>query len=130
MSFTKYVKGSLLILAIALLGVGTAAAQDAKINPETIAKNLTEKMKTDLTLSDDQNSKVYTINLKFVQQAETIRNSGDEKLAKLRAIKSANEEKTKELKAVLTKEQFEKYEEMQKEKKEDFKKMRRNKRSE
>jgi Spy/CpxP family protein refolding chaperone len=129
MSLMNYAKGSLLMLAIVFVCAGTVAAQDSlKANPEVRAKKLTEKMKTDLTLSDDQYSKVYDINVKFAQQTETIRNSTDDKLSKVRAIKSANEAKTKDLKAVLTKEQFDKYEEMQKERKEEARKMMKEKR--
>lgn len=115
----NYSKGAFMILAVLFLCAGTVAAQDSlKATPEARAKGLTEKMKTELTLSDDQYNKVYAINLEYAQKNQAIMKGTGNKLSKFQTLKSQNEAKTKELKAVLTKEQFDKYQKMQKELKE------------
>lgn len=107
-----------LFLAIGLF-VLTAAithAQDGKKKTsEERALNLSNKMKTELSLSDSQYTKVHAINLKYAEKNNEIMTSGEGRLEMFRALKVSNEAKNKELKAVLTKEQFKKYKEMQKE---------------
>lgn len=112
-------KTALMLIAVLFCCAGTVAAQDSlRTSPEARAKGLTDKMKTELALSDDQYGNVYGINLKYAQKNQTIMKGSGNKLSKFQTLRSQNEAKTKELKAVLTKEQFDKYQKMQKELKE------------
>jgi Spy/CpxP family protein refolding chaperone len=118
MSLKIYTKAALLLALFFLCARSTHAQDSLKTKAETRAQKLTDKMKTALSLSDDQYAKVYDINLKYAKKNETLMEGSGSKLSKFQALKSDNEEKTKELKAVLTKEQFDKYKEMQQEMKE------------
>lgn len=111
--------GSLIFLALFLLPV--AHAQEGS-TPEQRAKTLTEKMKTELTLTDSQYDKVYEVNLKYaVKNQEILKGSGN-KLSKFKSLKSTNEDKSDEMKNLLTEEQYKKYEELQKEQRQEAKK--------
>lgn len=110
-----YRKTVLLAIVTLLLFAGRTIAQDSlRTTAETRAEKMTGKMKTGLSLSDDQYKKVYDINLKYIQKAEALKDT-DDRMAKMKARKADNEAKTKELKAVLSKEQFDKYQQMQEE---------------
>ncbi|MET0394391.1 MAG: hypothetical protein ABW019_14690 [Chitinophagaceae bacterium] len=121
MSLKPFIKSAFIALAVLFFFAGTASAQDSLKTTEGRARAISQKMKTELSLSDDQYNKVYEINLKYAQQNETIRKSSDDRMAKMQAIKAGNEAKNNELKAVLTKEQFEEYKKMQKELREEAK---------
>src|SRR5688572_31338195 len=53
---------------------------------EDRAKSLTERMKQNLSLKDDQYEKAYTINLAFVNKASQVRNGGGGRLSKARKL--------------------------------------------
>lgn len=89
-----------------------AQAADARKAPEERAKKMTDKMKTELSLTDEQYTKVQEVNVKYATKNESILNSSKGKFEKYRAIKSSQGEKKKELKKILDKEQFKKYEDM------------------
>jgi|ADGO01.1.fsa_nt_gi hypothetical protein len=95
-------------------------AQD-KSNEER-AKMLTERMKENLSLSDDQYGKVYNINLAFINKATQLKNSGGGRLAKARKLKDADSERDKMLKGVLNDEQFKKYKQQKENNREELKK--------
>lgn len=97
-----------------------AVAQD-KSN-EDRARALTDHMKEKLLLSDEQYSKVYNINLSFVNKTSGLRNSGGGRLAKARKLKDADGERDKALKGVLTDEQYKTYKSQKEENREEFKK--------
>lgn len=122
MSFKTFSKRTFVALAALFIFAGTAMAQakDSLKTTEGRAKAVSQKMKTELGLSDEQYNKVYEINLKYAQQNEATRKNTEDRMAKMQAIKSGNEAKNKELKAVLTKEQFEQYEKLQKEQREEL----------
>jgi len=101
-----------------------ARSTDSTRTPEGRAAALTEKMKTELSLTDDQYPSVQAINLKYAQKNEGIFKSSDGKFAKYRALKSSQKDKSKEMKAILTSDQYKKYEEMMKEMTEEFKRKR------
>jgi hypothetical protein len=103
-----------------LIGISfavSAQADSTKHSPEKRAKTMTDKMKTELTLSDDQYKQVYDINLKYAQKNQEAASGEGSRMQKAKALKSGNSAKNDELKAVLNNEQFEKYTELQKEKK-------------
>jgi len=106
----------LLSIALALMTIGAdAQSMDSTRTPEARAAALTEKMKTRLTLTDDQVPQVQAINLKYAQKNQEIWTEGGGRFAKFRALKSSQKDKDKELKAVLDKDQYKKYEEMREE---------------
>lgn len=108
------------LLAMVFLSTIVVKAQD-KSN-EDRAKALTERMKENLTLKDDQYEKVYTINLAFMNKAMQVRNSGGGRLGKARKLKEADGERDKMLKGVLTEEQFKKFKEQKSENRKEMKK--------
>jgi Spy/CpxP family protein refolding chaperone len=131
MKISKVVRKTTLIAALFLSFAGAVSAQKDSTahSPETRARKMTDKMKTELTLTDDQYKQVYDINLKYGQKNQDALKGDGSKLEKAKALKTENQGKNKELKAVLTPEQFEKYKEMQKEKREELKQMRKEKKA-
>lgn len=105
------------IIAIFLGSVITAAAQSTNSTktPEERAKTLTEKMKTTLSLTDEQYPKIEAINLKYAEKNQSLRSSSKGKLSKYKSLKSSLKDRDKEMKKVLTPEQYEKYKEMMEE---------------
>jgi len=87
----------------------TAQSADSTGTAEGRAANLTEKMKTELSLTDAQYPHVQAINLKYAQKNEEIFKGPDGRFAKFKALKSSQQEKNKEMKAVLDKDQYKKY---------------------
>jgi len=81
----------------------------------TRAATLTEKMKSELSLTDDQVPQVQAINLKYAQKNQEIWTGTGGRFAKFKALKSSQKDKNKEMKAVLDKDQYKKYEAMQQE---------------
>jgi hypothetical protein len=107
-----------LFLATALLSLtlgAKAQMTDSTRTPEGRAAELTKKMQTTLSLTDDQVPKVQTINLKYAQKNQQIWAGADGRFAKVRALRSSQKDKDKEMKTVLDKDQYKKYEEMQQE---------------
>jgi hypothetical protein len=103
--------------ALIVLSIGAKAqsAADSARTPEGRAAALTEKMRTQLPLTDDQVPQVQAINLKYAQKNQQIWAGGGGRFAKFRELKSSQKDKDKELKAILDKDQYKKYEAMQQE---------------
>lgn len=80
--------------------------------PEEKAKMISDKMKTELALTDEQYQKVQVINLDFATKSKDIKKEGTDKSAWAEKIKPLDEERTTALKGILTPEQFAKYESM------------------
>lgn len=72
-------------------------------DPDKMARHQTERMKTDLTLNDQQVSQVESINLKYARKKKELK----EEMRK--QMKSMEQDKQKELEGVLTGEQMDKY---------------------
>jgi hypothetical protein len=106
-----------LLTVLLLAGVTLVKAQsaDSARTTEGRASALTEKMKTELVLTDNQYPQVQAINLKYAQKNEEIFKGSEGKFAKFKALKASQKDKSKEMKAVLDKAQFKKYEEMMEE---------------
>src|SRR5688500_11910549 len=100
-------KMKIVLTVMLFVSMNALYAQD-KSNEER-AKMLTENMKKNLALADDQYEKVYTIDLFCVSKASQIRNSGCGQLDKARKLKSADGDRDKMLKGVLTEEQYKKF---------------------
>lgn len=97
-------------------------AQDAKtkLTPEERARFQTGWMKENLNLDESQLTQVESLNLKFAQKMEEVKNIQG-RLGKVREAKSNMDEKDKQLKKILTKDQFKIYKEKQEELREKLK---------
>lgn len=100
----------LLIGAMALvLSLGSFAQAKSDLTPQERAESLTEKMKTQLELTDAQVQQVAPLNLKMAQDIDLVdRNdpSAEEKIEKIKA------DYQRDLEKVLTAEQAKKAKEM------------------
>src|SRR5882724_6334463 len=103
-----------LMIMIAMISAASVRAQSAEgpNTAETRAAALTEKMKTELSLTDDQYPQVQALNLKYAQKNAEIFKGSDGKFAKFRALKSSQKAKNKEMKVILNKDQYKRYEKM------------------
>jgi Spy/CpxP family protein refolding chaperone len=113
-------KMKFVLTVLLFVSISGLYAQD-KSNEER-AKMLTENMKKNLSLTEDQYEKAYTINLAFVSKVSQIRDSGGGRLGKARKLKSADGDRDKMLKGVLTEEQYKKFKEQKAENREEMKK--------
>jgi hypothetical protein len=71
--------------------------------------SLTDWMKTNLKLTDDQVPKVQDINVKYANMVDALRSSSQGKKQKMTTLKNYDASKDKELKEVLTDDQFKTY---------------------
>jgi hypothetical protein len=103
----------LLLTLICISFYGNAQSKEALKNStsEQRAKWLSDTMQTTLHLNADQYSKVYSINLAFAQKAQPIMQSDDNKLSKFKQLKDMQDKRDEGFKAVLTKDQYNLYEE-------------------
>jgi hypothetical protein len=106
------------IVSVLMIVSGTVRAQTdsmAMRTPESRAAMLSDKMKTDLTLTDAQYAQVQGINLKYAQKNDSLFKSPGERSDKMQAMRSSMQAKGDELKTILTPDQFTKYQAMEKE---------------
>jgi hypothetical protein len=106
---TQELKKKILFMMFAMMIFVGANAQERKFNPEDKAKKQTEWMKTELSLNDEQSSKVEGINLSYANKRKALRENMRTQM------KSLEEEKQKELSNVLSKDQMVKYDAKKKE---------------
>ena len=97
---------SFLLVPLLTLVLSVSAQEKQHMNPQEKAQKLTDWMKTNLKLTDDQVAKVQPINLKYAQKMADTKNSTQDQKAKMDAMKADEEAKDAELKAVLTPEQY------------------------
>ncbi len=115
----------MLTVAVSLLVATLVKAQgDEKRTPEERAKFQTEWMSRKLDLNETQLSQVEAINLKYAQKNEPVLKSNERKVAKLKKLKSIQNEKDSELKSVLSADQYKTYQELVDEMKEKVKERR------
>jgi hypothetical protein len=95
-----------------MFSIAGANAQHKNHDPEARAKKKTEWMKTELSLSAEQATKVEGINLKYGQKRKALKDE------MRKQMKSLRQEEQKELEGVLTKEQLATYEKKKAERKE------------
>lgn len=98
-NFTRAISTAALLIMFAF----NVAAQDKAAEG---AKAVTAQMKEQLSLNDSQYSKVYGINLAFLQKAIENKGSGKTKVDKLKRLKALDEERDTKLKSVLSDEQY------------------------
>lgn len=98
---------SFMVMALA----GTAQPGQRNMNPEDMAKRQTEQQKEALDLDDDQEKKVYELNLesskKVVAMRDEMRGGGFEGLRE--KMTEIREEQNKKMKELLTDAQWVKY---------------------
>ncbi len=100
-----------ILFVFLLITVVTGRAQDKSIPPAADrAAKLTEWMKTNLQLTDEQLPKIQDINLKYANKADELRSMSGGKRQKLQKLKSDGHAKDGELKTVLTQDQYKIYE--------------------
>lgn len=115
MKIMKFLNRTFLLTALL---VTTVAFSQTK---ELTADQLTERMKTELSLTEDQLPKVNIVNEEFVKAMQVVKSSSDSKMGKLKVLKSADEKRVSSLKSILTNEQFIKFERTRKENREEMK---------
>ncbi len=107
---------SILFAAFAMVAAITVTAQPQgggqrqggqQGTPEEMAKMMVERMTKQLSLTEDQQTKIYDINLKFMEE----RNSSGNERPSREEMEAAREGMTVKIKEVLTDEQAAKYEE-------------------
>ena len=106
---TSAVKTMAAAIVLLVAVTNTVSAQD---RAEAGAKRLTDRMKTELSLNDDQYSKVQEINKDFIGKTMETKNANADQAAKAdraKAVKELNEQREAKLKTVLTEEQFKTY---------------------
>lgn len=82
----------------------------SQTTPEERATNQTNRMKTELSLTDDQYTRVYEINLGIIMKNDGIKNSTFSEEVKKEVIQSNQQARKSMLKDVLTAAQYEKLE--------------------
>ena len=98
-------------LLFAAFSVVAIFAQRPNFTPEQRAKALTERMKKQLNLNDDQVAKLEALNLQFVQEQVKARESASDVRAEMGA---AFKKHNAALKEILTPDQFQKWQEARK----------------
>ena len=99
-------KAMVSVVALVLAFTLNASAQDRSADN---AKKMTDNMKTELSLTDDQYSKVFDLNKGFAEKAAEARKSSTDKKQTGQAVKVLNEEREASLKNILTDDQFKTY---------------------
>jgi len=77
--------------------------------PEERANKLTDWMKKNLQLNDNQVSQVQALNLKYAQQNESLKGGTDTKEQKMKTMKANETARDSELKGILTADQYKKW---------------------
>jgi hypothetical protein len=80
-----------------------------------LARKMTDKMKTALSLTDEQYPKVLAANEQFAAQMAALKDGGGSRLSKLKKLKAMDSERDKALKTVLTEAQYATFVEQKKE---------------
>lgn len=98
------------LTAIFLLVFTSVHSQKKEIPAaEERSAKLTEWMKTNLQLTDEQVPKVHDINLKYANKMDDLQGSSMDKRDKMMAMKNEDKSKDQELKQVLTNSQYQTY---------------------
>ncbi len=98
-------------LLFAAFSVVAIFAQRPNFTPEQRAKAMTERMKKQLNLNDDQVAKLEVLNLQFVKEQVKARESASDVRADMRAAADKHDAALKE---ILTPDQLQKWQEARK----------------
>ena len=97
---------NLFLVALLFISLGSFA----QATPEERATNQTNRMKTELNLTDDQYTKVYDINLGIIMKNDGVKASTFSEEVKKEVLQSNQQARKSMLKDVLTAAQYEKLE--------------------
>lgn len=100
---------SFLLIPLFTLMLGAYGQEKAMPSAEERATKLTNWMKTNLKLTDDQVTKIQPINLKYANKMNELKASTQDKNVKMQAMKADDAAKDSELKAILTPDQYSTY---------------------
>ncbi len=92
-----------------------AQPQHGFLNAEERAARTTEKLKSELKLSEKQLKQVNEVVLKYAKKGEEMRDKSEDRSEMMQNMKKLTSEQDKELKKILTKDQFKKYEKIMEE---------------
>lgn len=109
-------KKCLMLIGIMIFTTALIAQPPQRENktPEEVAKDQTEKMIKDLSLTKEQVPVVLKINIYYAEEMAQLRRKANGDRETMReAMMNLGNRKSKEMKAVLTKKQYRKYESMQ-----------------
>lgn len=111
MSLRNMTRSIALLVCMSFITIGAWAQEEERtpLTPEERATKWTQWMKTELSITAEQEPKVHEINLKYAQQSESVRSQGGSRRSKFKDVKSIDDAKDEELKAILSPEQFEQY---------------------
>jgi hypothetical protein len=105
----QILEGSFLSIAL-FFTVNIAWAQKkTSLTPEERATKITEWMKTNLQLNNDQATQVQTINLKYANKTQELQTHSMSRKQKMQTLKDNDKAKDAELKNVLTTGQYNGY---------------------
>src|ERR1700749_1363966 len=123
MPVKNFIKSTLVLSLLIVSSVSFAQPQMQQRSPEERAQRQTQWMQQNLTLTNDQNKKVYDIMLHHAQQADNARSmpAGQNKASEMQG---ANADKDAALKGILTGDQYNKYQQHEAEMKEKMKERR------
>jgi hypothetical protein len=105
----KIVVPAILLFVLVSLSNCIHAQQKKMATPQERADKLTQWMKTNLKLEDNQALQVQGINIKYANKTEQLKNSNLSRQQKLQVLKADDEAKDKELRMVMTEQQFNTY---------------------
>jgi periplasmic protein CpxP/Spy len=106
----KTVLMTVIALLVMIANVSAQASEQLKNStPEQRAQKITDWMKTNLQLTDEQAMSVHAINLKYANENESLKEDTSDRRAKYKKLKNTQEAKDQELKGALTAEQFNTY---------------------
>jgi hypothetical protein len=94
-------------IVMMLLFTVNATAQETK--GAVGARAVTNNMKEELSLNDSQYTKVYAVNLEYLQKAIENKESGKSKVEKAKRMKVLDDDRDNKLKSVLSDDQYKKY---------------------
>lgn len=90
------------------------AALSGHAQEKSHAQKMTDKMKTELSLTEEQYPRVLAANEQFAAQVAALKDGGGSRLSKLKKFKAMDEDLEKALKNILTEEQYTNYREQKK----------------
>ncbi|MHA3789268.1 hypothetical protein ACX0HA_13750 [Flavobacterium hauense] len=99
-------KAMVSVVALVLAFTMNASAQDRAANG---AQKMTDGMKTELSLTDAQYTKVLDVNKNFESKRDEARKSSTDRKQVAQTVKSLNEEREANLKKILTEDQYKLY---------------------
>lgn len=109
-------------LSICIMSIAFSTSANAQngngmmqMSPADRATAQTNKMKTELSLTDAETTQVSAINLKYAQKADSLYKAPGDRSEKMPAMQSIQSSKMAEMQSVLTPDQYTKYQAMVKE---------------